>query len=176
LVVGLAARVLLSVIRQCRPLLKIDFSKDPPEEKIKAVACTAYRNGQRGKDIAVLLAIVLDCQDDIPEWHRHPGRRQASNKLSAGEKNLGRKKRLTWASHIEACTKKAKQLAGAMTSCCVQAKWGLRRRLVQQILSYKGAVEPIMLNNGVVAAWAATLTDNKAVYSGEETTTLRRGV
>jgi len=157
LVVGLAARVLLSVIRQCRPLLKIDFSKDPPEEKIKAVACTAYRNGQRGKDIAVLLAIVLDCQDDIPEWHRHPGRRQASNKLSAGEKNLGRKKRLTWASHIEACTKKAKQLAVAMTSC-VRAKWGLGRRVVQQI--YKGAVEPIMLNG--VAAWAAALTKRGA--------------
>jgi len=112
--------------------------------------------------------IVLDCQD-MPEWHGHSI--PVADELTFLGVILDRK--LTWASHIEACTKKAKQLAVAMTSCA-RAKWGLGRSVVKQI--YKGAVEPIMLNNGVVAAWAATLTDNKAVYSGEETTTLRRGV
>jgi len=60
--VELAARVLVSVIKQCRPL-KINFSKDP--EKMKAMAFTTCRDGQRGKDIAVP-TIVLDCQD-MPE-------------------------------------------------------------------------------------------------------------
>ncbi|CAM9989104.1 unnamed protein product [Heterosigma akashiwo] len=40
-----------------------------------------------------------------------------------------------------------------MTSCA-RAKWGLGRRVIQQI--YKGAVEPIMLNG--VATWAGALT------------------
>jgi len=66
-------------------------------------------------------------------------------------------RKLTWISHIEACTKKAKQLAVAMTSCA-RAKWGLGRRVVQQI--YKGAVEPIMLNG--VVAWAAALSKRGA--------------
>jgi len=66
-------------------------------------------------------------------------------------------RKLTWASHIEACTKKAKQLAVAMTSCA-RAKWGLGRRVVKQI--YKGAVEPIMLIG--VVAWAAALTKKGA--------------
>ena len=67
-------------------------------------------------------------------------------------------RKLTWASHIEACTKKAKQLAVAMTSCA-RTKWGLGCRVVQQI--YKGAMEPIMLNG--VAAWAAALTKKGTV-------------
>jgi len=33
-------------------------------------------------------------------------------------------RKLTWASHTEACTEKAKQLAVAMPSCA-RAKWGL---------------------------------------------------
>jgi len=66
-------------------------------------------------------------------------------------------RKLTWISHIEACTKKAKQLAVAMASCA-RAKWGLGRRVVQQI--YKGAVEPIMLNG--VVAWAAALSKRGA--------------
>ncbi|CAN0125006.1 unnamed protein product, partial [Heterosigma akashiwo] len=118
--VELAARVLVSVKKQYRPL-KINFSRDP--EKMKAMSFTTCRDGQRGKDIALtFLGGVLD-------------------------------RKFTWASLIEACTKKAKQLAVAMTSCA-WAKWGLGRRVVQQI--YKGAVEPIMLNG--VAAWVATLT------------------
>mmetsp|Transcript_18883 Transcript_18883/g.30496 ORF Transcript_18883/g.30496 Transcript_18883/m.30496 type:complete len:85 (+) Transcript_18883:204-458(+) len=66
-------------------------------------------------------------------------------------------RKLTWPSHIKACTKKAKQLAVAMTSCA-RAKWGLGRRVVQQI--YKGAVEPIMLIG--VVTWAAALTKKGA--------------
>ncbi|CAN0111554.1 unnamed protein product, partial [Heterosigma akashiwo] len=146
--VELAACVLVSVIKQCRPV-KINFSKDP--EKMKAMAFTACRDGQRGKDIAVP-GIVLDCQD-IPEWHGHSI--PVADELTFLGVILDRK--LTRASHIEACTKKAKQLAVAMTSCA-RAKWGLGRRVVQQI--YKGAVEPIMLNG--VVAWAAALTKRGA--------------
>ena len=104
----LAARVLVSVIKQCRPP-KINFSKDP--EKMKAMAFTTCRDGQRGKDIAVQ-DIMLDCQD-MPEWHGHSI--LVADKLTFLGGILDRK--LTWTSHIEACTKKAKQLAVAMTSC-----------------------------------------------------------
>ncbi|CAN0116154.1 unnamed protein product, partial [Heterosigma akashiwo] len=81
----------------------------------------------------------------MPEWHGHSI--PVVDKLTFLGVILDRK--FTWASHIEACTKKAKQLAVAMTSCA-RVKWGLGRRVVKQI--YKGAVEPIMLNG--VAAWA----------------------
>jgi len=143
--VELAARLLVSKVRQCRPL-KINFSQD--REKIKAtVAFTTCRDGQKGKDIAAP-PIVLDCQD-MPEWNGH------SIPVTDELKFLGviLDRKLTWASHIEACTKKAKQLAVVMTSCA-RTKWGLWRRVVQQI--YKGALDPIMLNG--VAAWAAALT------------------
>jgi len=112
--VELAARVLVSVIKQCRPL-KINFSKDP--EKMKAMAFTTCREGHRGKDI-VVPAIVLDCQD-MPEWHGHSI--PVADELTFLGVILDRK--LTWASHIEACTKKAKQLAVAMTGYA-RAKWG----------------------------------------------------
>ena len=81
---------------------------------------------------------MLDCQD-MPEWHGH-SIPVADELTFLGVILLDRK--LTWASHIEACTKKAKQLAVAMTSCA-RAKWGLRRRVVQQI--YKGRWSPSCL-------------------------------
>ena len=85
----------------------------------------------------------------MPEWHGHSI--PVADELTFLGVILDRK--LTWASHIAACTKKAKQLAVAMTSCA-RAKWGLGRSVVKQI--YKGAVEPIMLNG--VVAWAAALS------------------
>ncbi|CAN0078562.1 unnamed protein product, partial [Heterosigma akashiwo] len=90
----------------------------------------------------------------MPEWHGHSI--LVADELTFLGVILDRK--LTWASHIEACTKKAKQLVVAMTSCA-RAKWGLGSRVVQQI--YKGAVEPIMLNG--VAAWVAALTKKGTV-------------
>ncbi|CAN0018624.1 unnamed protein product, partial [Heterosigma akashiwo] len=89
----------------------------------------------------------------MPGWHGHSI--PVADELTFLGVILDRK--LTWASHIEACTKKAKQLAVAMTSCLrgQSGDWGQGSQTDLQ-----GAVEPIMLNG--VVAWAAALTKKGA--------------